>query len=493
MLRDRDVAYLKINAILGLSFRSRTDVTMGVSVINQSSESITLQVTIPFNRSMLDSESCIQDAMNEVGCVATQALLKTFDTEGEDIVLGPVKMTSKGLHNKMYHTPYGEVEVRRHLYQTSAGGATFCPMEREARIIVTSTPRFASQVSHKMAEMAAPSVQRDFAINHNRPVVVSLIQRLAEAVASVVQVKEETWSYHVPELEETDVKTMCFGLDGTCMLMCEGVYRQAMAGTIALYDADGERQHTTYIAAAPEYGKETFKERLTREVERAKALYPDAIRIGLADGAHDNWAFLEKHTDKQTLDFYHATEYLGDVAETLFPSPVERKAWLADRCHELKHTAGAAGKILEEMMGFEKSIIAGQPVTWKPTTPIEVKGILSRQIEERISQEVKSGRSKNKKEMKTKSLSDAITYFRNNNEKSRMNYAESVEHKHPIGSGVTEAACKTIVKQRLCQSGMQWKDKGAGVILSLRALIHSSGRWSQFWQKVNQFGVTLAG
>jgi hypothetical protein len=40
----------------------------------------------------------------------------------------------------------------------------------------------------------------------------------------------------------------------------------------------------------------------------------------------------------------------------------------------------------------------------------------------------------------------------------------------PIGSGVTEAACKVIVKQRLCGSGMKWTEDGASVVLSLRAL-----------------------
>ena len=94
------------------------------------------------------------------------------------------------------------------------------------------------------------------------------------------------------------------------MLMCGGAYRQAMVGTIALYDDKGERQHTMYIAAAPEYGKETFKARLTREIERATTLYPKAIKIGVADGAHDNWDYLIKHTDKQTLDFYHATRHV---------------------------------------------------------------------------------------------------------------------------------------------------------------------------------------
>lgn len=466
---------------------------MAVSIINQSNESITLQVTIPFNRSMLNSESTIQDSLNEVGCVATRELLKTFDTEGQVLQFGSVKMTSKGLYNKTYQTPYGEVDVQRHLYQASTGGATFCPLEQEARIILTSTPRFASQVSHKMSEMAAPPAQRDFEVNHNRKIAHAMMQRLSEAVGAVVQIKEEIWSYTVPQVEEAEIETISIGLDGTCMLMCGGDYRQAMVGTIALYDALGERQHTTYIAAPPEYGKETFKARLTREIERATALYPSAIKIGIADGAHDNWDYLVKHTEKQTLDFYHATEYLTDVADTIFTSITERKRWLNDRCHELKHTPGSAQVILGEMIQFEQSIQSNRPISWLPSNPDnEIKGLLKKQIGMTIKEESKPSRSKKEREKKQKSLAAAITYFTNNTAKSRMNYAESVLLNHPIGSGVTEAACKTIVKQRLGQSGMQWKDKGAGVILSLRALVHSTGRWEQFWNKVNQYGLPMA-
>lgn len=72
---------------------------VSVSIINQSCESITLQVTIPFTRSMLNSENIIQHSLNEVGCVATRELLKTFDTEGQNIQFGSVKMTTKGLYN----------------------------------------------------------------------------------------------------------------------------------------------------------------------------------------------------------------------------------------------------------------------------------------------------------------------------------------------------------------------------------------------------------
>jgi hypothetical protein len=66
--------------------------------------------------------------------------------------------------------------------------------------------------------------------------------------------QEESWSYAPPE-EEVEITTVGIGLDGTCMLICEDGYREAMVGTVSLYDREGERQHTIYLGAAPEYGK----------------------------------------------------------------------------------------------------------------------------------------------------------------------------------------------------------------------------------------------
>jgi hypothetical protein len=145
------------------------------------------------------------------------------------------------------------------------------------------------------------------------------------------------------------------------------------------------------------------------------------------------------------------------------------------------------------MKKFEQSILNKKPIIWSANNMEngKLKGILGKQIEARIKKESESMTKKDQVQSQ-KSLASAITYFTNNTAKSRMNYAENVALNYPIGSGVTEAACKTIVKQRLGQSGMQWKDKGAGVILSLRALSHSTGRWEQFWNKVNQCGLSMA-
>jgi hypothetical protein len=61
----------------------------------------------------------------------------------------------------------------------------------------------------------------------------------------------------------------------------------------------------------------------------------------------------------------------------------------------------------------------------------------------------------------------------------------------PIGSGVTEAACKTLVKQRLGGAGMRWTPRGAHVVLQLRAAALTNNRWNAFWRKISSYGVKI--
>jgi hypothetical protein len=425
---------------------------MQVTTITENNGVRTYQVQIKFTESMLESEDIIQDSLNDLGTAATKDLLETFDADGTPIVMGSEKWTSKGKTLKEYQTPYGVATVERHTYQSKRGGKTFCPLEQKARIVTTSTPRFAKQISHKFAENASTQVQEDMRENHNRDVARSYLQNVADAVGAAVQAREEAWSYAPPALDKP-VHKVGVGLDGTCMLLCEDGYRETMVGTIALYDKAGERQHTTYIAASPEYGKATFKSKLDRLIKEMQDRYPSAKFIGIADGAKENWTFLEKYTDSNTLDFWHATEYLTKASHVLYPRKrKDREAWLEEKCHELKHKQGAATRIMKEVQDFIEN-------------------------------------NKVSKAQQTKA-DTFLTYFTNN--KQRMNYGYKLKNNEPIGSGVTEAACKVIVKQRLCKSGAKWKDRGARAILSLRALRYSKTYWGQFWTKVGQYGFPVA-
>jgi hypothetical protein len=423
---------------------------MSATLIERHEDSVTLQVRIPLSRSLLETEQAIQRALNQAGLLATTEALCQFDTDGSPLQIGPTRYTSKGQEPKGYQTPYGEAVVARHVYQTSQGGATFCPLERDARIILASTPRFAQMVSHKYAEMAGARVVADLEANHGRPTSLNVVQRLADAVGNVAQAKEESWHYATPELDEP-VRTMSIGLDGTCMLLVEDGHRQAMVGTVSLYDRQGERLHTIYVAATPEYGKETFQQRLGREIEHVRGLYPRAKLTAVADGTSDNWDFLSRYSDDGCVDFYHATGYLSGAAKAAHPESFrQREEWLDDRCHRLKHEEGAAAAIRAEL-----------------------EGLAERELRESARED----------------LDKAISYFRNQG--GRMDYARRVRAKLPIGSGVTEAACKTLVKMRLCRSGAKWREQGAAFVLSLRALSYTPGRWQQFWAKIDRFGFPV--
>ena len=126
-----------------------------------------------------------------------------------------------------------------------------------------------------------------------------------------------------------------------------------MVGTISLYDEVGERLHTTYIGATPEYGKKAFTQRMESEIAKVREAFPNAVKVGIADGTKSNWTFLSKHTDRQVLDFYHAVEYLTGVADAQFArDPKARKQWLDDACTTLKHSADGAQVLITQMQAF---------------------------------------------------------------------------------------------------------------------------------------------
>lgn len=347
-----------------------------------------------------------------------------------------------------YQTPYGIVTVPRFVYQGSTGGQTYAPLDHSARIIGTSTPRFAKIVSSKYAVMNSTKVQSDLRESHQLNISRCLIQDTATLVADIAREKEERWDHSSREPPSHEVASIGIGIDGTCLLFCEGGYRQAMVGTLAFYDSAGDRLYTIYISAAPEYGKGQFLERMEAEIGRVKKHYSKARYAGVSDGASDYWPWLRRFTTVQILDFWHVTEYIAAVAPAACRKIEERTEWTQSACHRLKHDHGAAKSLLEEFKRLESN-----PLT------------------KNIGQE----------------LEKAITYFTNN--LKRMNYASYRKGHLPIGSGVTEAACKTIVKQRMCGSGMKWKEKGADTVLCLSALKQTEGRWEDLWENISKFGI----
>jgi hypothetical protein len=188
---------------------------------------------------------------------------------------------------------------------------------------------------------------------------------------------------------------------------------------------------------------------MDREIARIKSRYREARYVGISDGASDYLPWLKGHTTTQILDFWHVSEYIHAAAAAISRRKSEQEAWIEESCHALKHDHGAARRILAQLQ--EAAL-------------------------------------KSQSQRAAQALAKAVSYFENNLE--RMNYASYRKSHLPIGSGVTEAACKALVKQRMCGSGMKWRHLGAESVLRLRALTMSCERWEEFWRQVAIFGFS---
>lgn len=294
--------------------------------------------------------------------------------------------------------------------------------------------------------MAGEQTREDLLENHGLEVSKKLIQAVNERVGSILMKKEQKWSYEVPELSD-EVVAIGISRDGTTSPIKGEGYKETMTGTISLYNQEGERLHTIYTGCSPEHGKATFDYVFGQEIERIQSRYPEVTYAGIADGEKGNWAFLSNYTEVHIIDFWHATEYLANYAKYVYSDQAERGSWLMDSRSNLKNKRGGAAKLLKEMKNYA----------------------LTHCIDEKEHPVIR-----------------AVTYFTNH--KPKMNYWKYQEEKLPIGSGVVEAACKILVKQRFSRSGSRWTRNTLDNILLARSLILTKGRWPQFWNKVDRYG-----
>ena len=421
-----------------------------VATVTRIGNRISLQMTMELTGSMLDMENTIQAAVNEVGNLATKEALVTFDASGDPINIANIKLSSKGKVAKEYATPYGVIRVKRHVYQTAAAGETFCPVDDRARIIANATPKLAQILTYKYALLSAENVAADLSSNHGRKTLPLMVQQTAAVVINIAQAV--AWNYELPQAMEA-IATISISLGEPKADCCSAsVMRkaeipvttasdanEALTAAIALYNPDGIRVHTLYLGATPESGNPKFLAYLHDEVTKVKQQYPHAQYLGISDGVASNLEFLKENTQAQLLDFQHAADYLAGAAYAFSAVAAERKAWLHQALHELKHSKNAAPSILRQMQA----------------QALKIKD------KKKFTAIIKDN------------LNAAVIYFTKH--LAAMNYFD-------YSSSVTDA--KSLIKQQLCNSTLR-----CGGPADLRALVTTPERWSQFWNKINQNGI----
>lgn len=362
-----------------------------------------------------------------------------------------------------YMTMAGEVTVERSLYApTARGERTVCPMELRAGIVEGWwTPNAASLAIWLTAHLTPGEVEEALGrLGSMRPSRCSL-DRLPKAVnarweADRAAIQEEMiQATQIP----ANAVSAAVSLDGVLTPMRDGEraakreesrkagketrgpagYQEVGCGSISYYDSDGERLSTIRLGRMPERGKATLKELLRSEVESVVRRRSDLEIVRVADGAPDNWTFLSKLCGRgpEVLDFFHAAEHLAAaINDALGEGTPQSKAWYE------RHRKN----LLESPTGVD-SVIRG------------LVYLLARHP-------------------KSLPIRRTIKFFRRN--RARMRYADLKARHLPIGSGVIEATCKTLVSQRLKRSGMRWRHDGGQAILSFRAAVQSA-RFDHAW------------
>ena len=398
--------------------------------------------------------------------------LTRYDVDVEEIDVEGTIYSQALTSTETYLSSAGSVTVARHLYRPAGRSSkSICPLELRAGIIRgLFTPRAARQATFVMAHLTPREAVTLFEELGGMTPSRSTLDRLPKELSLHWEEKREMWeeALRTPEVVPSEAVVLAVSLDGVMVPMKNAGrtekrsqpdkqasgpagFREVGCGTIVLYNADGERLSTVRYGRKPEYKKATLCGQLEAECQSILGLRPDLKVVKLADGAKENWRFLDQldlglppHLSAEVqvisiVDFCHAADHLKKACDAIWTDNSVRSKAEFERYRTL---------LKEEDGGVE---------------------IVIRSIRYHF------GRARGHRR---EQIEKQLIYFRN--QRHRMQYAQYLLQGLPIASGVVEAACKTLATQRLKQSGMSWGQDGCQAILTLRSLIQSN-RWERAW------------
>lgn len=361
-----------------------------------------------------------------------------------DSLLGPVRITRAYYHCCHCHSGFAPGDAVMRLPE-----AELTPAAYEITCLAGALSAFAEAAEVTLLKMAGLRLAESTVQRATETAGAEVGRRLASGETFG---EPRDWAWH----KDAEGKTCAYVAVDATGVGQQGEHGAAAEGRMAtvamVYNPVPEARHRW---ARPDGRPPRFTARyvagLTGATPLGEPLRRQAAQVGM-DRA-DRWIALTDggsglegwvranfgRIEAVILDFYHAAEYLGGLARALYPSDeAAREAWLNSWCHSLKHEGGAA--VLEAVRG------------------LEVRG--------RAAKEARA---------------EVVRYF--TNQVHRMDYPSYVAQGWAIGSGPVEAACKTVIGQRMKGSGMRWGAAGADALCHLRALFKSGdGQWDAFWR-----------
>jgi len=398
----------------------------------------------PTPQKMAEFERELSTLLREVGRRILAWILNHL--EPEDAAEAPSRVRfegrlyrRRGKQRNAWATLFGPVDVWRRLYEPLEQGVrSIHPLELQLGVEAgLATPAFAERVGQWAANHTQREVLAMLEGDHNvhwsstslRKVLTSLsagmakhrhVSQVAQVVHWLDQARTSTGRYR---------PTLSVGRDGIFVPLCHKVWQEGATATVSVLDRRGKRLGTVYLGHMPEAGQGTLTTQLNALLKDILSqVDSQGLRLVYVtdDGYHPSdyyqsvlqkmpdprrpWRFLEW---LRIIDYYHACQYVQQLADVIFGSGTESQSWAKRMREQLKTRANGVARVLQSAAALRyKHGLWGQ----------------------------------------AKVYDHAYAYLK---KRSRWMRYQSYRRQHlPIGSGVTEAACKIVFTQRLKRSGM---------------------------------------
>jgi len=366
-----------------------------------------------------------------------------------------------------YHGLCGALRVERHIYREVGvrNGPTIVPLELDAGLMHGATPALAYALAEGYARRPSRLQHEVMCAAQREPPSRSTTERICKAIGgamgdSVARIERIIRPH---ETVPPNAHGISLGLDRTSVPMQEPAedptrrpkrtepyertpppaidvnYRMAYVGTVSVVDADGRALVSRRYGASADMGPEEILARMMADVRCLHQQDPSLPIGAVQDGAPEMWNLVRAGLREQAgveewfeaIDRHHLLERLADVLRLGGFTEAWRRNKLAEWSAALDQDANA----------------------------IDVIEAFVRDLRERAVPEP------------CEKLYDHVTYIENN--KDRMRYAAMRQAGLPIGSGVTEGACKSLVMTRAKRCGQRWEVGGIDAVLVLRGLLMS--------------------
>jgi len=435
---------------------------------------------------LLNVEQQVRERLKALGREMVGEAMARADTRAPEVEIEGKRWGNGRRQGASYCTIFGMVDVERTTYQQAGRGRVAIPMDLRLGVVEgTYTPLMARIMTralavtteHEAADLLAEvglaavssatlsRIPRAIAARYelNRPVIETNLRErdaIPEGTATVqvsldgVMVPQDG-EYAKPRGRKTETPDpprheLRYGVVGPsgpanddCTLGRS--WHEASVGTVAYFDEDGIRLRTTYVARMPEPNKATTVATIEAELQAVLAERPNLDVVFASDGAQGQWVALLEIKSRlpktftgrtmELVDAYHVAEYVQDGANA-----IEGRDTLAAR------------------------ILAA---TWRETLKESPNGA------ETVLRAMRARMPQVKVEARLKTLQTAIGYIDNQNDADRMNYVEARRRHYPIGTGITEAAAKTIVGVRMKRAGARFSQHGGQTVMTFRAALLS--------------------